>query len=228
MQKAPKPRPIKLKVVGNEWLNHKVVKVDFEVLEPTDFDFIAGQHVSLRIGEMQARPYSIFSNLSDKKHFSIVVSAGHHGLGANFLKNLKPGDEITGLGPLGRFYIRPNHKPNIIFYASGTGLSPIFTILNQMVLDGVKSKISLHWGLHSKDDIMITDKLDALKSKLNFSYEIYLSKPPTDWNGNTGYVTKDLALVEDAQYYIFGVDEMVVAVKDGLKRLGVKEEDVIG
>ena len=229
MQMLPKPRQIKLKVLSHNLLNRKVVKVDFEAIEPSDFEFLPGQHVNLRIGESIGRTYSICSDLIDKKHFSIVVSAGHRGIGSNFLKHLQPGDEVSGLGPLGRFYIRNEHRPSIIFYASGTGISPILTMLYKLAsADGVKSKIKLYWGLHSEKDIILQGRLEELKNWLDFDYEIFLSSPPKNWNGKVGYVTKDMKAVEGAQYYIFGVKEMVSAVKDSLKRLGVRDEDIIG
>ena len=224
------PQRLKLRVKETSWLNHRVLQVVFELLEPKEISFIPGQHISVIIGDV-TRPYCLSSDCRVGGEIAISVSAAHEGLGSNFLRSLKVGDEIEALGPLGRLKLAQVHKPNIVFIGTGTGVSPMVSMLTELNHQKVQSNITLFFGLRNKEDMFFEKELENLKTLLpNFDYKFVYSEPKEGWDGLRGYVTDVVDGVIDAQntqYYVIGHKGMVFDVIHKLVTGGVAEENII-
>lgn len=225
-----KPQKLQLKVTKINWLTDKVIDVSFDMVEPKQIEFVSGQHISLIVGENTSRPYCLYTSPSNDTSVGITVSAGHDGLGANYLKNLKVGDEVDAFGPVGRLALSSEHKDKIVFVTTGTGISPLISMLYSLVEQNVSSDIDLYFGLRNEEDLFYEDKLQDFKNSLkNFDYKLVYSRPSEDWTGLTGYVTDHIE-PEDAQntqFYIVGHKSMVESLKEKLLGLGVPEDNII-
>jgi Na+-transporting NADH:ubiquinone oxidoreductase subunit F len=223
-----KPIPLKLKVVDKNWISKKVIKLVFEVLEPIDFEFLPGQHISIKVAEQIARPYTIASNPMDNE-ITLAVSASHAGVGADYLKGLRVGDSVEGMGPLGNFTLDEDMLDNVVMVASGTGIAPLLSMLYVLSDKKVDNNIKLYFGVRDEDELFFEEEIKQIQANLpNFSYEICLSAPAESWIGNKGYVNDFVEITdpENTQVYLCGVKEMVSMLKEKLANEGVPEENI--
>ncbi len=226
------PQNLKLEVEKLEWLSKKVLFVEFLLIDPQEVSFIPGQHISLIVAPGITRPYCMNSDSRIKNKLSIAVSVAHKGIGSNFLKNLKTGDEVEALGPLGRLKLKEEHKPHIIFIATGTGVSPMISMLTELRHQNCQSEMLLYFGVRNSTELFYIDKLEEFKQTLpNFDYKIVYSRPEEDWQGLTGYVNDVMDFEnldsQNTQFYIVGHKDMVTTIKQKLNLNGVSEENII-
>jgi len=104
-----KPKQFKGKVSEHILMNEKFQYLHIQLLEPHRIEFKAGQFVSIDVGG-EKRSYSIASVPVMDHAIEICVDISPGGKGSTYLKNLKPGDEVSFLGPLGEFVIKEENK----------------------------------------------------------------------------------------------------------------------
>ena len=98
---------------------------------PDNFDFYPGQFISLitnKNGNEIRRPYSIASKPA-KNSIELCIKILRKGLITPIIDNLKIGDKINIIGPMGSFVINEESKDkNIILISTGTGIAPFRSI----------------------------------------------------------------------------------------------------
>ena len=200
-------------------LNLTVAEIRFYVTSD-GFEFRPGQYMILHApgGEQVVRrSYSISTPPSDKQHFEICVRAVSGGFGSNFVHRLRPGDRLKVEGPHGDFVLREDSRRSILMIATGTGMSPIKSMLLHLLDTRSRRKVRLFFGLRSDADLFYTDLLRGLSAHYpEFSYEIILSAPdPTRWAGPRGRVTDliekhfDPRDAEGTEAYLCGGRDMI-------------------
>lgn len=224
-----KPQKLQLKVRNVQMLNQKVIKVDFQVDVPKDFTFEPGQHISIKTDDKNARPYSIYSDYINPELISIIVSVGHSGVGADFLKKLNKWDKVEALGPLGKFRFPESPKENILMFASGTGIVPIITMLNNLKNTNPKIHITLYFGVKDEESMFLKENTDVLEDYLtDFDCEIVYSQPKIHTGAHEGHVQDYLKIndLENTQVVACGHSEMVSDIKKIAEEAGLKDEDI--
>lgn len=119
------------------------------------FHWLAGQYVDVRLnigGKNITRSYSI-SNDGKSAGLRITVKGLYKGLASNYLvKKLKVGQELEVSRPRGRFHL-PQHindqlirSSHYVFFAAGSGITPIFAMICQLLQQDNQSKISLFYA----------------------------------------------------------------------------------
>ena len=96
-------------------------------------------------------------------------------------------DLLRIFGPYGSFYLKPNKTSTLLFLATGTGIAPIKSILeemNQQKRRYSKEKVYLLWGNRSSKNIYWKPKFEFL----DVSVFNILSKKDPKWTGHLGYV----------------------------------------
>lgn len=194
---------------------------------PKDFDFYPGQFVSLILnkdGKEIRRPYSIASRPS-KKSIDLCIKIVPNGLITTLIDSLKIGDEIDVLGPMGTFIIKDSSK-DLIFISTGTGIGPFKSMINYLLENNFKNKITLLTGYRYGEDVLYESEFKELeKQSKNFFYHRILSKSEKEENGYVQkLVEKKLSL--DSHYYICGLREMVNSVKELLENNKIPKENV--
>jgi NAD(P)H-flavin reductase len=92
--------------------------------------------------------------------------------------------------------------------------------------------VLLVYGNGEWDDVTFRDDLERLKERLDLTLVHVLERPPSGWQGETGYVTADVLTryLPDGytrwQYFICGPDAMMDAAEAALVELGVPAERV--
>ncbi|MFC1722462.1 ferredoxin--NADP reductase, partial [Patescibacteria group bacterium] len=179
-----KPSIIKAKVTDKKLLNHKILH--FEFTSKDNIDFTPGQYLSIKVDEYSYRAYSICKLLG--KTFSIIASVEHEGLGSNYLKKLKVGDSIFGVGPRGKFNLKTTLSNNLVFISTGTGIAPHISFIDELINLKYKGNIEIIAGFRDECEIIFEKMLDNYKEKLNMEINYCLSKA-TKSNYYLGRVT---------------------------------------
>lgn len=173
-------------------------------------------------------PFSFSSSAEQPGHLTFTIKE----LG-NFtrrIKNLQPGQELYVDGPFGHFSIdRHTHAEQFVFIAGGVGITPFMSMLRSMADRGDTRPVTLLYANKDWDSIIFREELGLLEGALHLNLVHVLEKPPTDWNGEAGFVTR--AVLErhlpktnkrnTVEIFICGPQPMINAVEKALTQLGV-------
>ena len=178
-------------VIQKKNLTSSVVELSVRVTDP-GFTYVPGQFVQFRIGQA-SRAYSISSWPEEEVGvLSFVIGLVEDGVGSNFMRGLRAGEQVTVSQAAGRFTAQDVHGP-VCLIANGVGVAPLRGIIGGLLQHGFTSPITLMCGYHDQGDILYPDFFDGLDELyLNFDVEYCLSQPKTGWKGFTGRVTKNL------------------------------------
>jgi ferredoxin-NADP reductase len=212
----------------------------FERADGDPFDFDPGQWVNLVLplpaGEIK-RAYSIASPpVPGSRRFEIAVTRVQGGAGSEHLHALPEGATLRAIGPHGLFTRRPDEGLPSIFIGTGTGVTPLRSMILAALRAGAVEPLWLVFGARHEEDVLYEEELAALATAHpNFGYHVTLSRPRSSWGGRSGYVQAHLselcaALRERGPLphaYVCGLDRMVSSVKDHLRNeLGFERKHV--
>lgn len=224
-------------------LSPSVRELVFARVDERPMTFDAGQWVSLVLPLADApdgrlrRAYSIASAPDGSPRFEIAVTKVDGGPGSTFLHAMPEGAVIDAVGPQG-FFTRDLAKTGpSLFVATGTGITPLRSMLRAAVARGDARSMIVLYGNRTAADVLYRDELDALaRERAHFSAEYTLSRPGPEWPGRRGWVQEHVrelwaelrARDEGLPHaYVCGLQRMVGAVRDLLrKELGATREQV--
>ncbi|MBT4917333.1 FAD-dependent oxidoreductase [Candidatus Peregrinibacteria bacterium] len=209
----------------------ELTKDVFELIleRPEGFSFEAGQFFTAKIEDITPpcfRGYSIASGPS-KANIELCIKVVEGGRGSNWLNSLKKDDNLTGIGPNGKFTLQNSNK-DILIVATGTGIAPFKAMLEEHLKD-LSQKVHLVFGVRYVEDIFYKDLLEELAEKHpNFTYDITVSRPEESYEGNKGRVTEILQNygINNQEVYICGLKDMIDSVSEILKSKGLPEEQI--
>lgn len=222
--------PIQYKAVVQDakQLTHDVRELTFKIQGPADWDYKAGQYVSFfcpREGNPKpiARMYSLCSNPTEKGVAKVVYNYVG-GPGTKFLQALQVGQAVEFKGPYGHFVLKQDSSRHAVFIATGTGIAPFKSMVEEELAKGNRRNFTILWGVRNLRDIYYKEAFEALAQKFpNFKFHLTLSQE-TAWGGLCGRVTahiKDLfPSVDNIEVYLCGSDAMIQDVTTQLKAIG--------
>tara|TARA_R110001606_G_scaffold178752_1_gene325423 strand:+ start:6369 stop:7346 length:978 start_codon:yes stop_codon:yes gene_type:complete len=206
------------------YLSENIVKVTLRLPPTAYFQFIEGQYLDV-IWNAIRRSYSIAS-ISSEKEITLLIKRFENGQMSDYWFNkIQANDLLRIEGPKGTFFLRDAEIP-LIFLATGTGIAPIKSILYRLEHDPdyqQKHPIAVYWGNRYPAEFVW--QADFHKLKVDF-YHV-LSKPETDWAGETGYV-QDIALskhsnLSEYAVYACGSNAMIQSAKQQFLTSGLPE-----
>jgi len=219
------------KVTNVLQLTHDVRQIDFELLDPREIHFQAGQFISFevpdaRTGRMVTRPYSIASSPDSPHVISLLLNLVPGGPGSTYLFGLRQGDTTSFAGPAGNFYLRDDPARELLFVATGTGIAPLRSMVWANAGRSAPRGAILLWGLRSQRDLYYREELaDLEKRHPNFSCTITLSRPEAGWPGVTGRVTdlvrQQVSDVKRLAVYLCGNSGMIKEVTGLIQAKGL-------
>jgi ring-1,2-phenylacetyl-CoA epoxidase subunit PaaE len=207
----------------------------------TDFLFKQGQNITIKSimdGEEIRRSYSICSSPIDNELRVAVkkVSDGAFSTFAN--QQLKEGDALDALPPTGTFFteVSIKNKKNYVFFAAGSGITPVISIIKTILLTEPGSNVTLVYGNRNVSSIIFKEQLEALKDKYLQGFRIYyvLSRERTDADINYGRIDtekcKQLSRLIDFNaihdFFICGPEEMIFTIKEFLETKGIETNKI--
>jgi ferredoxin-NADP reductase len=114
-----------------------------------EIHFKAGQFIQMFIplpdGKIRRTSYSIASSPKNVGFFELCVTLVDGGKSSTYLHNLKVGEKIQGMGPLGTFHFIEDGKDSV-FVATGSGIAPFRSMIHDQLEKGTKNTLYLVFG----------------------------------------------------------------------------------
>lgn len=234
--------PIKVKNISRQ--TEDAVAITFDIPESLEeeFQFTQGQHITLKKtihGEDTRRSYSICSCPLDKE-LTVAVKKIEGGTFSTFANDtLSVGDELEIMPPHGHFYVPldPSHENTYVAFASGSGVTPILSIIETTLRTEPKSEFTLFYGNRKSSSIMLLEQLEALKNRFMGRFSLYhiLSKERQESDLFNGRIDKSkvssfakLFFNPEAVDHFFtcGPEQMMLDIQEQLQELGVAEDKI--
>jgi Na+-transporting NADH:ubiquinone oxidoreductase subunit F len=184
-------------LIAKRMLTHDIVHLRIELIKPETIDFTAGQYLQLRSlpyagNQAVIRPFSLTSRPSDRRHIELMIRRVEAGICTGWIFDvLKEGDKVYFTAPYGDFHLSDTTAP-AIFIAGGSGMGPLWSMLQDIREKSVRRPIHYFFGALTKRDLFLVNELKALEKELpDFSFIPALSNEPkdSDWQGKRGLIT---------------------------------------
>jgi 3-phenylpropionate/trans-cinnamate dioxygenase ferredoxin reductase subunit len=199
------------------------------------FTFQPGQFAWLTLDitpfSMREHPFSMSSSGDRAARIEFGIKA--IGDFTKRIKDVQPGTRAYLDGPYGVFTTeRYWDSAGFVLIAGGIGITPIFSILLTAVERNDDRPFLLIYAAPSWDDVTYREELEAWKEALDLTIVYVLRKVHDDWEGETGYVDKELLEKYiplhrgSRQYFICAAPVMMDAVERALFELDVPVTNV--
>ena len=223
----PKPKVVPAKIDELTYLTSDILKLRLRLPPGAQFRFIPGQYINLIGGNGLQRSYSLASNCNGQ-NLEMHVRRLPNGVMSEYLfEKAKVNDLLRINGPHGTFVLRPLVDIDLIFVATGTGIGPVKSMIEQiesMSADQLPRSIKIFWGNRREEEIYWSpsDKLGQV------DFIPVLSQAGDSWNGERGYVQDVLfrsnVITPQTYLYSSGSEAMINATKSMAISVGLTEE----
>jgi ferredoxin-NADP reductase len=202
------------------------------VLSPEKrFKFRPGQFVNIYVQNGETRLCRAYTIASPPGKGEIEITYKLRGIVTNLLWKVKPGEKLSFLGPLGKFFFRPGAK-RAIFIGGGIGVSGVIAGVRTVAKSRGKTNATLFYSIREADDIPFLPELMGLESagKLKLVLTITGENVPENWPGKTGRI--DYKMLQDnlekgdirsGDFYVCGSTSFAADIHKALLKLGVKD-----
>jgi propane monooxygenase reductase component len=223
-------------VTAIEALTHDIRKLDVALVEPMDFH--AGQYADITLAAGVTRSYSMANPPSEKHTLSFIIKIYPDGAFSEQLADrVKVGDPMMLEGPFGTSFRNKKHQGPTVLVGGGSGMAPLWSILNDLAENKVREPVRLYYGARAKKDLFYLEEIAAIGAKLaDFAFVPALSDTdPNDdeWSGAKGFVHEIVARDYAAsgrdptlQAYACGPPPMVEAVLPVLQKIGIDADNI--
>ena len=138
-----------------------------------DCKWYPGQVIDLWFNDIQARPYSIASRCDSKKIIEIHVKKHEQGLVSQWLyEEVSEGQSLQLSKPFGDcFYNSDQQNKPLLLVGTGTGLAPLYGILQESIYQQHKAPIHIYIANSKAADFYYAREINSLiKKKDNVYY----------------------------------------------------------
>jgi predicted ferric reductase len=204
-------------------------------LEPEGHDglrrFMPGQFAWLALRAspfgLREHPFSIASPPEWRPRLEFGIKALGDFSGG--VAGIQPGERAWLDGPYGVFSIdRHPEAPAFAGIVGGVGVTPMLSMLRSMAERHDRRPVWLFYGNKGWDDVAYREELEALRDRLDLRLVHILEEPPPDWQGERGFVTRELLerhLPAEHRaamhHFLCGPPAMTAAAEAALRALGV-------
>jgi Na+-transporting NADH:ubiquinone oxidoreductase subunit F len=232
-------KKFRAKVVSIVEMTYDIKEIRFQLLEPTEINFKAGQYAQLvtpkyaKIRQSVNRAYSISSSPDHTDFIELIIRKVPDGICTTWVHDfLKVGDEVNFTGPFGDFFIRDTNA-DMLFVAGGSGKAPIKSMLEFLEKRNSTRRMGYFFGARMRNELYHDELLAELEKGIqNFNYYPILSQPTEacEWKGRCGYVMPFFdEFIKDpkqTEAYLCGSPGMIAAVTKDLKKRGIPDEKI--
>ncbi len=202
----------------------ETVSVYFKPEEKAFYNYKAGQYLTLKIkigSKTYHRCFSLSSspNIDDFLRITVKLKGD---VSHFFYNSAKIGDTVESLLPVGDFVFIPNQSAenHYVLVAGGSGITPLFSMLNQMLQFEPKSKVTLLYTNKREENIIFKKELNQLSDQNpQFEYINFIS-------GNKRIGKNDLIKGNNAHYFICGPDSLKNGIAKDLKNLNISKSNI--
>lgn len=230
---------LKIKKITKE--TPECVTIEFDITENLwpYFVYKHGQNVTIKTHlDTNRRTYSISSSPLENKLAIAVKKVPNGVFSAYALEKLKEGDMLEVMEPAGSFYsdLKYGQKKSYLFFAAGSGITPIISIIKSVLDIEPESTVTLFYGNRNVASIIYKEELEGLKNKYfrRFSLTYIISREPADSPLNSGRIDEEkLKAFEKIidysgfdEVFICGPEQMIFTVRDFMKARGITDKNI--
>ncbi len=220
-------------VVGHRKRNDHVLELCLNV----DGHWQAGQHLLLWRDDVQARPYSIASRCDNRKELVLHIALHQQGLVSRWChEQLTIGDTVRLSAPEGHCcYPTGESTAELVLVATGTGLAPLYGVLQEALAQKHEGTMSLYVGASSERSLYLVEELLRLAAEHdNFNVHFVLREHAKAESSNISWLSGDLeSLVVErhpslrgAKVFLCGSSEMVEGLTKRCFFAGARRGDI--
>jgi ring-1,2-phenylacetyl-CoA epoxidase subunit PaaE len=234
---------LKIASINRETADSVSVAFDIPAHLQSQYQYIPGQYLTLKLninGEQVNRSYSFCSSPAWNEPMTIAVKEVSGGKASTFInRNLKVGDEIDVMEPMGNFHspLNSNNEKHYILFGGGSGITPLFSILKSVLVAEPKSRITLFYGNRDEQSIIFKEKLqDLVNQNPNRLKVVHILDKPSSFTNYNGFVVKEMALkllrentnlnFTHAEFFICGPTPMMKETESALNELGIPKQHI--
>ncbi len=226
----------------------KVSKISRHCDDVVTYEFsVLGRRPRYRAGQflhLALDPYDPSSHWPDSRVFTIASGATNKELirlsisakgifTRRIIDTLEVGSEVWMKAPYGEFIIRQESDKQIALIAGGTGVAPFVAFMEDAIVKGIESSVSLHYGARCPD--LLTFKPLAEQCSNTFDgfdsqYYVEIGEHEGMIKGriNLEHICSSLDNVLSSVFYLCGPVEMVSYLSSSLKEMyGVSSENIL-
>lgn len=223
------------KIVDKEEVAKDTLAVTFEPEQPLNFQ--AGQHVFISLIDP---PYS--DSKGPTRHFSIVNSPNQNKIikittrlrDSAFKKSLRElplGTKIEIGEIAGKFILPESQERPFVFIAGGIGITPFMSMLTKASEDHPDFKITLLYSNRDQTSTAYFPDLQKLAADHPNIQIIFTMTEDPNWKGENRRIEANFIkeVIEEPLnklYFIAGPPEMVEAIYQELKKLGIEDSNI--
>jgi len=217
------------KVTKKEYITDDVIILS--MTRPADFEFKAGQFVTIKMQKddiKRMKSYSILSNPSKKDELNFCIKIIPDGFASGIFEKTEVGNEFPVKGPFGHFTFKEDADVEEHFLiGTGTGLAPIYSMVKEYAKKMPHKKFTILVGYRYIRNVTFDEELRKMEEECpNFTYKVSITREP--WDRLNGRVYEHLPKdVSNKKFYICGLKEMVIDTRDKLYAAGVSKENVV-
>lgn len=208
-------------------LTHDIRGVRIDLNSP--IKFWAGQYVDITVttqkGETITRSFSMANTPDEAESLSFIIKKYPDGKFSGELDSggIRVGADVTVVGPYGTCFRREDHEGPMILVGAGSGMSPIWSILNDHLMSGETRPVYFFYGARTRDDLFHLDRIAGLVERhpeLNFIPVLSHANGDASWTGERGFVhesvdakLKELGIDGEGDVYACGPPPMIDALQ---------------
>jgi ring-1,2-phenylacetyl-CoA epoxidase subunit PaaE len=204
------------------------------------FSYSPGQYITFKAhinGEELRRSYSLCSSPFDDQ-WRVGIKKVENGRFSTYANEiLKEGDILEAMPPMGNFTVQldPEHAKQYAAFASGSGITPVLSIMKSVLTNEPNSEFLLFYGNRNSSSIMFKEEIEQLKNKFMDRLSVYYVLSREKQNGELFYgrITPDkcdkftehlidLKRIDD--FYFCGPGDMVQKLKEHFISCGARPE----
>ncbi|GLO69946.1 CDP-6-deoxy-delta-3,4-glucoseen reductase [Phaeobacter inhibens] len=207
-------------------LTHDIrgVQIDLD----TPLKFWAGQYVDITVkteeGEEITRSFSMANPPSETQKLGFIIKKYPDGRFSNELDDggIKAGAEVSIEGPYGMCFRREERQGPVILVGAGSGMSPVWSILNDQVTSGEDRPVYFYYGARTQDDLFKLDEINAITNanpNVQFIPVLSHEEEGNGWDGARGFVheyvdthLRELGVDGEGDVYACGPPPMIDAL----------------
>jgi ferredoxin-NADP reductase len=159
--------------------------------------FRPGMHVDVRVrvgSQLLERTYSLSCAPRDDGLIAITVKRVSGGHMSNWLADtLRPGDVLELSQAKGKFVLPPALPPKLLMLSAGSGITPLMSMLRQLVADGASCDVVFVHFARSPRDIIFRDELLRIADRCpNVHLTLCTEVSDSSWTGAVGRISEPL------------------------------------
>jgi ring-1,2-phenylacetyl-CoA epoxidase subunit PaaE len=232
----------KLKIKDIRQETADCISISFDIpdeLKPI-FSYQAGQYLTFSAiinGEEIRRSYSLCSSPLENE-WRVAIKRVEGGIFSTYAHTqLKKNDTLAVMQPLGNFRLAKSDNYRIVFFAAGSGITPILSQIKTALKNDPLSICTLFYGNRNTSSIIFRDEIEGLKNKYLQRFQIFhiLSRENLGSELNFGHLNKAKIqffiekmpeILRGGNYFLCGPYDMIQDVKNVLTEYKIPVKDI--